>query len=351
MKRFILIVGLIITSGAQILAQSKTEPPNKPIPDSQNSEEAASIHLKTNLINLNIKVTDITNRPIVDLKKEDFVILEDGVPQDVVFFQPITAPITLVLLLDFSGSTRDKRKILLNAAKKFIDALSPEDRIAVVGFTRKIHLISNFTTDRKLLKKRIDDIEGIGGGTGYYDAMWKMLDMLRATKDTRKAIVVLTDGVDSSLYKGRGSYSYIASNHSFDELLGRAYEEDASIYPIRLNTLSPPSNGGFLGKLFGLDKKDLDEQQKAFAEEQKLYELARQQLEAIADATAGTMFTANREEDLAGVYQRVAAELHLFYSLAYAPKKELGTGEFRKVVIKASREGAIAKTRKGYYAR
>jgi VWFA-related protein len=349
MKRLILILGLVFVLSSITLAQTKSESQSTPVTQSPDDETAA-IRLKTNLVNVNIKVTDITNRPIVDLKKEDFVILEDGVPQDVAFFQPITAPVNLVLLLDFSGSTQDKRKILLKAAKKFIDALNPDDRIAVVGFTRKIHLISTFTADRKLLKKRIDDTDDIGGGTGYYDAMWKTLDMLRTVKDTRKAIVVLTDGVDSSLYKNRGNYSYLATNHTFEELLDRAYEEDASVYPICLNTLEPPSTGGFLSKLFNSgDEKNYRD--KRYLEEKKLYDLARQQLEAIAEATAGTMFTAEREEDLVGVYQRVAAELHLFYSLAYAPKKELGSGEFRKLHIKANREGAIAKTRKGYFAR
>jgi VWFA-related protein len=346
MKRFILISGLVLLLSLTTPAQTKSDPPVEQAKD----DEVATLRLKTNLVNLNIKVTDLTNRPIVDLKKEDFVILEDGVPQDVAFFQPITAPVTLVLLLDFSGSTDDKRKILLKAAKKFIEALNPDDRIAVVGFTRKIHLISTFTSDRKLLKKRIDDIDNIGGGTGYYDAMWKTLDMLRSVKDTRKAIVVLTDGVDSSLYKNKGSYSYLATTHSFEALLERAYEEDASVYPICLNTLEPPSSGGFLGKLFSSDEEKAYRERR-YQEEKKLYDLARQQMETIAEATAGTMFTANREEDLVGVYQRVAAELHLFYSLAYAPKKELGSGEFRKLVIRANREGAIAKTRKGYYAK
>src|ERR1044072_1218308 len=124
MKRLILIIGLILTFNPPSIAQSKTEPQNKPQTEQAKDDDAAAIHLKTNLVNLNIKVTDLTNRPIVDLKKEDFVILEDGVQQDVTFFQPITAPITLVLLLDFSGSTEDKRKVLFNAAKKFIEALN-----------------------------------------------------------------------------------------------------------------------------------------------------------------------------------------------------------------------------------
>ncbi len=349
MKRLILIIGLLLAVNALAIAQTKTEPPNKPTTEQAQDNEAAAIHLKTNLVNLNVKVTDNTNRPIIDLTKEDFVILEDGIQQDIAFFQPITAPVNLVLLLDFSGSTQDKRKILLKAAKKFIEALNPDDQIAVVGFTRKFHLISNFTADRKLLRKRIDDTDNIGGGTGYYDAMWKTLDLLRTIKDTRKAIVVLTDGVDSSLYKNRGSYSYLATDHSFEQLLDRASEEDASVYPICLNTLKPPSDGGFLGRLLGGDDKGYRE--KYYLEEKKLYDLARQQLETIAEATAGTMFTANREEDLVGVYQRVAAELHLFYSLAYSPKKEMGSGEFRKLVIKAHREGAIAKTRRGYFAK
>ncbi|MEW6127955.1 MAG: VWA domain-containing protein [Acidobacteriota bacterium] len=344
MKTLLFTLGVILLGCFSSLAQTE-----KPI--SQSGEEQA-IRLQANLINLNVKVTDAQARPLVDLKKEDFVIFEDGIEQDVAFFQPVNAPVNLVLLLDFSGSTREKRKILFKAAKKFVDALGKDDQIAVAGFTRKYYLISDFTNDHNLLKKRIDDADEISGGTAYYDALWKTLDLLMSKRDSRKAIVVLTDGVDSSLYKNRGSYSYLPTTHSFEELLDRAEEEDASIYPIYLNTLKPPSKGGgFIGKLLGFGKEMNAYRERAYNEEKMIYALAHQQLEALAESTAGTLFTANREEDLESVYEKVAAELHLFYSLAYAPKKGMGTGEFRKLAIKVHRENAKPKTRKGYFAK
>src|SRR6185312_6903031 len=117
-------------------------------------------------------------------------------------------------------------------AKNFIDSLGAQDRIAIAAFTRKFILASDFTADKKELKKSVEKMKKISGGTAFYDGMWTTLDLLRRVKDSRKAIVVLTDGVDESLLDSEDSER---SDHSFEELLARVSEEDATIYPIYLN--------------------------------------------------------------------------------------------------------------------
>lgn len=315
--------------------------------DPAKTAESPAIRLETNLVNLNVKVTDIGGRPLVDLRREDFLIFENGEAQEVMFFEPVTAPINLLLLLDLSGSTDEKRKILMQAAKKFIDALGKEDRIAIAAFTRKFHLLSDFTTDRKELKKRIEKAKDIHGGTAFYDALWQVLDILRDTKDSRKAVVVLTDGEDNALFH-RESSNYYETEHEFDELLDRAAEEDATIYPIYLNPATRNQGGGFFSRLRRLDINFGGSNHGNSEAASKRREVARRQLETLAESTAGTLFTADREEDLDGVYQRVAAELHQFYSLAYAPKNASKQGDFRKISLKVNRDGARAKTRRGY---
>jgi Ca-activated chloride channel family protein len=216
------------------------------------------------------------------------------------------------------------------AAQNFIDSLKPTDHIAVAGFTRRFFIISNFTTDHKLLKDRIGDMKNRHSGTAYYDAMWATLDLLEEANTTRKAIVVLTDGVDNSL--DHPDDSEFDPKHDFGELLARTIEADATIYPIYLDTeYETIGAGGRSGH--------------------EAYVTARKQLQALADQTGAMMFKAERAEDLDGVYQQVAAELHSLYSMAYAPKILRKDGKWRKISVGVDLPGAKLRTKRGYFAK
>jgi len=323
-----------VDRSAQRIASSagfKSGAPSKEFADSahiRSSDEA--IKLEARLVNVLVKVTDAGGKTLPMLKKDDFVIYEDNVQQDISYFEPVTAPLHLVLLLDLSGSTEKKMKVLKKAAQKFVDSLKPTDTIAVAGFTRRFFVISNFTTDHKLLKDRIDDIKNRHSGTAYYDAMWATLDLLEEARATRKAIVVLTDGVDNSL--DHPNDEDLAAKHSFSELLERVEEADATIYPIYLDTeYETIGRGGRSGH--------------------DAYVTARKQLEALADQTGAVMFKAERAEDLEGVYQQVAAELHSLYSLAYAPKSLTRDGAWKKIGVSVKLPGAKLRAKRGYYAK
>ena len=279
-------------------------------------------------VHLNARVTDGAGRLIPDLTRNDFLVFENDLEQEVVQFEPVTAPVNLVLLLDLSGSTKDRMKVMKKAAKKFIDSLKPNTRIAVAAFTRKFLLISDFTDDRKLLKDRIDHVKNLQSGTAFYDAMWATLDLFNEVRERRKAVVVLTDGVDNSL-----SSDNYEPRHPFDELLARLTQEDLTIYPIYFDTEYEVTV-----KRRGQDTHEA-------------YVAARKQLQRVADDTGGTLFKAERAEDLEGVYQRVASELHTLYSVAYNPKDKNYDGQWRNVSIKIKDKPAAARTKRGYYAR
>ena len=289
-----------------------------------------TIKLEARLVNLNVKVNDASGKTLPALRKDNFIVMEDDVHQEISYFEPVTAPLNIVLLLDLSGSTEKKIKLMKKAAQKFVDALQPADRIAVAAFTRRFFIISNFTTDHKLLKDRIDDIKNRHSGTAYYDAMWATLDLLEEAKTARKAIVVLTDGVDNSL--SDPDSSEFDPKHSFDDLLARAEEADATIYPIYLDTEYETIGAG------GRSGHDA-------------YVTARKQLQALADQTGATMFKAERAEELEGVYLQVAAELHSLYSMAYTPKHIRKDGKWRKITVTVDLQGAKARTKRGYFAR
>jgi VWFA-related protein len=291
-----------------------------------------TIRIETRLVNLNVKAVDKAGQPLTDLKMEDFVVSEDGVKQDISHFKPVNAPVNVIMLLDLSGSTKPKRRAMADAARKFIDALPAQDKIAFVAFTRKYRELSEFTTDKESLKKVVEQIKGIDGGTAFYDSMWHALDDLDKVGEARKAVVVLTDGEDESLIGDR------ETTHTFDELLDRASEEDVTIYPIYFSSQNPYDKIALLfgggGSLTGVSDNR---------------KIARKQLDSLAEQTGGEVFSAQREEELEGAYKCVAGELHTLYSLAYSPDRPKHNGEFRKVNVKIMREGVVGKTRRGYY--
>ncbi|HSE37245.1 MAG TPA: VWA domain-containing protein [Blastocatellia bacterium] len=300
-----------------------------------------AIRLEARLINLNVKATDRNGRSLSTLKKEDFLIQEDGVEQQIFYFEPVSAPINVVLLLDLSGSTRDNREVMIKTAKNFIDSLGAHDRIAIAAFTRKFILASDFTADKKELKKSVEKMKKISGGTAFYDGMWTTLDLLRRVKDSRKAIVVLTDGVDESLLDS----DYERSDHSFEELLARLSEEDATIYPIYFNREEAELTRELK------DPSTTERRRERIERRLKPNLTAHRQIEQLAEESAGSVFVVAGENELDGIYQRVAAELRLIYSLAYAPTNTSHDGKFRKINVAVKQEGAVVRTRRGYVSR
>lgn len=286
------------------------------------------VRIDTHLIHLNVRVADPSGRLLPDLKQEDFLLSENGVRQEIAHFEPVTAPVNLVLLLDLSGSTKDRMKVMKRAARKFIDYVSPDTRIAVAAFTRKFMVISNFTGDRKLLKDRIDDVKNFHSGTAFYDSMWSALDLFQETEGKRKAVVVLTDGVDNSL-----SHDDYEPRHPFDELLARVTQEEVTVYPIYFDT-----EYEVVVRRRGSDSHEA-------------YVTARRQLQQVSDNSGGTLFKAERAEDLEGVYQRVASELQALYSISYYPKDKDYDGGWRAVSVQVTRARAQVRARPGYYAK
>lgn len=286
------------------------------------------VRIDTHLIHLNVRVADPSGRLLPDLKREDFLLSEDGVRQEIAHFEPVTAPVNLVLLLDLSGSTKDRMKVMKKAARKFIDTLSPDTRIAVAAFTRKFMVISNFTGDRKLLKDRIAGVRNFHSGTAFYDSMWAALDLFQEAEGKRKAVVVLTDGVDNSL-----SHDDYEPRHPFGDLLARVTQEEVTVYPIYFDT-----------EYEAVVRRRGDDTHEA-------YVTARQQLQQVSDSTGGTLFKAERAEDLEGVYQRVASELQALYSISYYPKDKDYDGGWRAVSVQVTRAGSQVRAKPGYYAK
>jgi Ca-activated chloride channel family protein len=304
------------------------------------------IRIETDLVRLNVGVADRQGRPIVNLQKENFTIYEDGVKQDITFFEPTVAPFSVVMLLDMSGSTLGFRQNISQAASRFISSLGPEDRVAVIEFYDKINLLNDFTTDRRKSLFAVEAANG-RGKTQLYKALDFALDKLESEGRTRrKAIVVLTDGVDTSLRdKDRdilGKYSVDQlpsaikpeSNDTLNRILNNADRQGVTIFPLALPTGDP--------KLLA----DPTPTQVA------MFTAARDRLQIMANRTGGRLNAINRLEDLGKFYAQVAADLRALYTVAYQSSNEkTKKGLWRAIKLDVSEPELIVRTRQGYFVK
>lgn len=328
----ILILGLLcILAGAQSAA-------------AQDEEEV--LRVESNLVQLNVGVADPRGRAITNLSQSEFVVYEDGVRQAIQSFEPGSSAFSLVLLLDVSGSTLSFRTTLKQTAARFIDALAPDDRIAVIAFNDKPEMLADFTSDRKKIGDAIFIAEG-KGGTELYQALRFSLEQLAREGKRRKAIVVLTDGIDSSMRNQDRSASANARNDKdavtsikpetsgiLNAVLDMADRQGVTIYPLALPTGDP--------------KRIPDPSPQQVA----VYTSARARIQALANRTGGRLHEIRRLEDMGRLYAEVAADLRTLYSIAYQPSGERKRdGQWRAIRIEVTRPNMIARTRPGYYAR
>jgi Ca-activated chloride channel family protein len=306
-------------------------------------------------VRLNIGVADRRGRAITDLRQGDFVVYEDGVRQTITSFEPTTAPFSLVLLLDMSGSTQNFRPTLKQAATRFLDALAPDDRVAVVSFRvkrgkkgnePKIEVLSDFTSNRRDIAFAISLAEGTGQ-TNLFDALRFSLKQLANEGKRRKAIVVLTDGKDTALETADRTASARATTN--EEALSSVKPEAS---PELRAVLDAADRQGVTIYPLALPSGDLQKVAQPLPQQVAIYTAARARIQALADRTGGRLHVINRLEDLGKLYAEVAAELRTLYSIAYqSANSRPRDGGWRAVNVEVSRAELLARTRPGYFAR
>jgi VWFA-related protein len=305
-----------------------------PAPRNTGPEEVSEgdvIRVDTELVGLNVSVVDRgTNHGVNDLTKDDFRLYENNARQQIEHFESASAPFNLVLLIDLSGSTTKVVDLIKSAALHFVDAARPFDRIGVITFAGSQVVVSHLTTDHEALRQRIRAIEKPDGSTKLYDSVAYTIDQVfRESRDTRRnAIVVISDGLDSVLPNVTGEGSTL----SYEEMIRRAKEFDGIIYSIWTDTqdyepLSP-----------------LDIQQETF-------DLAHDRMKELADAGGGAFYECEKLQDLAGAYDRVVADLGTLYTLAYRPTNKVRDGSWRAIRVTVNRPNAVARGKRGYFAK
>ena len=303
------------------------------------------IRTETSLVQLNIGVVDKQGRSVTSLTKNDFVIYEDGVKQSIQHFEPVDAPFSLVLMLDMSGSTVNFRQQLKLASQRFLDALAPDDRVAVVQFNKEVKSLTGFTADRLKTAYAIEIATG-AGETHFYDALKYALKELEKEGKRRKAIVVLTDGLDTNLRNAdrvtlskaqtdQEALDTIKPHASTDlnNVLAAADRQGVTIYPLALPSGDPKRLPMPTPNIIGI------------------YAAARARLQSLADRTGGRLNEINQLQYMAQLYREVAASLRTLYTVGYQPAGERPRGKWHEIKVEVAQTDLTVRSKPGYFAR
>jgi VWFA-related protein len=358
---------------------SNTAPTNQQPTNSTAEEvdEGDILRVETQLVSVPAVVTDRNGRPLSGLRLENFAVFEDSKPQRLTNFATTETPFEIALLLDTSSSTREDLGLIRDAAKSFLSALRPGDRVAIIAFKNiqsngallaNVEVLSTLTDNREALHVAIDDL-GTSNGTPFYDALARIAgqvfrDPPSAEIRGRRAIVALTDGVDSSSNSGfddaRASLARAGLASYFIQVSTEDYVEDRLLKDCEDDgrlTLSAKQLERFR-KLFvpQLQKEDYADfcrlgQFERMDISRRLYNLARQEMGDLARGTGGKNFSAASLQDARAAFAQVAHEIGTQYSLGYYPSNKTRDGRFRQITVelRGVKDGNV-RAREGYYA-
>ncbi|MGD9562309.1 MAG: VWA domain-containing protein [Pyrinomonadaceae bacterium] len=316
------------------------KPAVSPTPDKPaDVTESDVIRVETNLVTIPVSVSNRDGFYVANLRQADFKIFEDGVEQKIEYFGTTDKPFTVVLLIDVSPSTSYKIEEIQAAAWAFVQQLMPHDRVMVVQFDSSVDVLAEPTGDREKIAKAIRKT-GFGNGTALYEAVERTLNKYLAKIDGRKAVVLFTDGVDTTSW----SADYVGT-------LEDAEESEAVIFPIYYNTflqtigiggggvMSTPPTLGLPGSIGGTNTQRISEE----------YARGRAYLTELAGVTGGKLFRAESTPGgLSAAFESIAEELRRQYVLGFYPEKTGSPGTRRSIRVRVDKPKLIIRARDSY---
>lgn len=299
-------VALITSISASAFGQQGTK-------QAENPESGEAVFsTETRLVQLPVTVSDKSGRLITNLPQSAFQVYENGVLQTIKLFKREDVPISLGLIIDNSGSMREKRAAVESAALTLVKDSNKQDEVFVVNFNDEAYLDADFTNDISVMEQGLTKIDS-RGGTAMRDAIRMSIDHLKDKgKRDKKVILVVTDGNDN------------ASNMGLEALVRLAQQDDVLIYAI-----------GLLGE-----------------EEKREANKAKRALNLLVDSTGGQVYYPKEVSEVEKIAHQVAYDIRNQYTIGYTPSNIAMDGTFRaiKVTVKAS-GNPVARTRSGYYAK
>jgi Ca-activated chloride channel homolog len=275
-----------------------------------------SIKISTELVQLDVKVTDQNGRAVSGLTKNDFVVYEDKVNQTIESVSAEEAPVSMGLVIDTSSSMRPKLSTVADAARDLIGQMRRDDEAFLVQFNTETDLIQEFTSNRRELENALGELYA-SGGTALLDAIIATADHARESGQRRKkALVVITDGLDKN------------SSMKEKEVIEAMKEDEVQVYLVGF--VDEEESGGFFSK--SPAKK------------------ARQLLTRLAEDSGGRAFFPTDVSEMPAIAAQIAKELRAQYVISYYPSNSRRDGSFRSVRVAVNNRKLIAQTRQGYYA-
>jgi VWFA-related protein len=315
---------LLLICVAALSLQAQTQPANQ-------EPEAEVLRTSTSLVGVPVIVKTKQGAYVPNLRRENFRVYEDGIEQEISNFETVDAPFTVILMLDVSDSTRVQLTEIQKAALAFLNQLRTADRAMIVSFDKQFSVLSGATGDRKVLSDAINRVQ-TGGGTAIYDAVDTTLTTLLKKIPGRKAVVILSDGVDT------------ASVRATDErTLSAANEQYALIYPIQYDSAKDVASRQ-PDDQFGLvtyttpSGEPLD----------KAYLRGTRYLRRIADISGGRFQSSDTIKNLENSFSQIAAELREQYSVSFYPKNQNPKSRKRKLKIVVDAPDATVHARDSY---
>lgn len=373
-----LLVVLAVAVGcvASLGAQDGQDRPRRAVPGSSGDE--GQLELRSDLVTLTVSVTNQSGQPVTGLRPESFRVLEDGVPQKIEFFEPVSDPYSLLLMLDTSGSTINDIDRMRSAAGEFVNGLSETDRLGIGSFSRGIQLPDELTSNRILLVRRVNEIGPTRAsdpgahrfdsntGTSLYDALVLALSDSPVSQDTssrRRAVILFSDCVDST------------STYDFEEVVALAERSGISVYVVLLDTqgfsdrllTQPEGDENRINfsrsqlmrfyQAYAPDSPDRDRDPRGYSVLERLeinralYELARNQAAELAKRSGGRVYPVASLAGAGAAYRAIASELRTRYSIGYYPTNNRHDGTWRKLAVSVPRAvSAVVVTRPGYWS-
>lgn len=340
------------TPAATVKAETKPADANRnqPLPDASNQPETVGddevLRVETNLVTVPVTVSDRNGRYIPDLRKEDFHVYENGVEREIAFFASVDKPFTVVLLLDTSGSVTSSLESIKRAAKVFVDQMRVGDRAAVITFARDWHVLTEPTDDRERLYEAIDSMTP-EPWTRLYDTVDYVLSESFKNIEGRKAVILLTDGVDAR-----------SRNVSAKKTIRRAEEGEPIFYTIRYtsghfanqSTALPPAGRGlpfpfpFPGRKTPQNFPDIILRRK-----EEMERTAEDYLKNLAEKTGGRYQAAQQVRDIETAFALVAEELRHQYNLGFYPNRA-AREETRQIGVRVDKPNLAVRNRTTYIA-
>lgn len=309
--------------------------------NAENIDDGEVLKIETNLITIPVSVYERSGLYIPGLRQSDFKIFEDGVEQEIAYFGTSDKPFTVILLIDTSPSTEYKIEEIQRAATAFVDQLKPADNVMVIEFDGNVHVLSEITNDRQRIYKAIQRAD-FGGGTSLYDAVDFSLRKRLNKIEGRKAIVLFTDGVDTSSYKA-----------DFESTIRDAEESEAMIFPIYYNTYLDNlgiGRGGVMSAPPTLGLPPLGSGgMRARGTSPEEYARGRSYLEYLATVTGGRVFRPESTPGgLTAAFEGIAEELRRQYNIGYYPQEAGRKGQRKQIKVRVQRPNVVVRSRDSY---